>query len=103
MAFSVTFDEFADESNIKLVVDRLIDDGWTVKYDKPSRQLYAENAIIKVPEPVVIQGPPDMEYMGEKAFDAWHDAITNFAPPEWAKIDSNERAAWIEVAKTLLK
>ena len=48
MAFSMTFDELTPPSNIKLVVDQLIDDGWEVSYDKELRKLFAKNEIVKI-------------------------------------------------------
>ena len=99
MAFSMTFDELTPPSNIKLVVDQLIDDGWEVSYDKELRKLFAKNEIVKIAPPTIIQGPPDMEYMAEKAYTAYCDG---FPFPPWEELPDDNRVGWINAMKAVL-
>lgn len=103
MAFSMTFDENTDQGNIKLVVDQLIDDGWEVSYDAELRQLFAKNEIVKIAPPTVIQGPPDMEYMAKKAFEAHAWPVSIDHPyTEWGDLPELEQDRWFDVATALL-
>jgi hypothetical protein len=102
MAFSMTFSGETLESAIMLVVNQLAEDGWTVQYEKDTRTLSAQNEIVTVKPPTVVQGEPDVEYMGEKMYRHYCEECRTMIPMcDWKDLGPGERAGWIDFYKAV--